>query len=90
MTRNANVNCVLTPLHVGWLDLHPDASMNFQLNRWLAYGGESWLADVRPVLANLQGFDAWRDNFVVLGERAESDGRILQAALHLWQPAARN
>ena len=55
------------PMHVGWLDLHPDASMNFQLNRWLAYGGESWLADVRPVLANLQGFDPWRDNFVVLG-----------------------
>ena len=22
-------------LHVGWLDLHPDTSMNFQLNRWL-------------------------------------------------------
>lgn len=71
------------PLHVGWLDLHPDASMNFQLNRWLAYGGESWLADVRPVLSNLQGFDVWRDNFVVLGERAESGGRMLDAALHL-------
>ena len=74
---------ISAPLHVGWLDLHPDASMNFQLNRWLAYGGEGWLADVRPVLANLQGFDAWRDNFVVLGERAESDGRMLDAALHL-------
>ncbi|MEO6746240.1 MAG: hypothetical protein ABIN08_17310, partial [Caldimonas sp.] len=71
------------PLHVGWLDLHPDASMNFQLNRWLAYGGESWLADVRPVLANLLVFGPWRDIFLLLGERAESDGRRLDAALHL-------
>ena len=64
------------PLHVGWLELHPDTSLNFQLNRWFAYGGESWLADVRPALPSLPGFDAWRDNFVVLGERAESDGRM--------------
>ena len=27
-------------LRVGWLDLHPGTSLNFQLNRWLAYGGE--------------------------------------------------
>lgn len=71
------------PLHVGWLDLHPDASLNFQLNRWLAYGGERWLADVRPVLANLRGYDAWRDTFMAIGERAEADGRSLDAALHL-------
>ena len=70
-------------LHVGWLDLHPDTSLNFQLNRWLAYGGERWLDDVRPVLANLRGYDAWRDTFVLLGERAEGEGRLLHAALHL-------
>jgi len=70
-------------LHVGWLDLHPDKSLNFQLNRWLAYGGERWLADVRPVLSNLRGYDAWRDTFVLLSERAEGDGRMLDAALHL-------
>ena len=74
---------VSAPLHVGWLDLHPDASLNFQLNRWLAYGGERWLADVRPVLARLRGYDAWRDTFIALGDRAEADGRSLDAALHL-------
>jgi hypothetical protein len=26
-------------LHVGWYELHPDVSLNFQLNRWAAYGG---------------------------------------------------
>ncbi len=71
------------PLHVGWLNLHPDASLNFQLNRWLAYGGESWLADVQPALEGLTGYDAWREAFLTLGERALSRGRPLDAALHL-------
>ena len=71
------------PLHVGWLELHPDARLNFQLNRWLAYGGERWLADVRPVLANLREYDAWRDTFIALGDSAEVEGRLLDAALHL-------
>lgn len=69
-------------LHVGWYDLHPDVSLNFQLNRWAAYGGPRWLDDVRPALARLGDYDGWRDTFVELGDRAESDGRTLDAALH--------
>jgi pimeloyl-ACP methyl ester carboxylesterase len=70
-------------LHVGWRELHPDVSLNFQLNRWAAYGGERWLADVRPVLPRLTSYPAWKDSFVTLGERATSEGRVLDAALHL-------
>jgi alpha-beta hydrolase superfamily lysophospholipase len=71
------------PLHVGWYELLPDVSLNFQLNRWAAYGGEPWLADVRPILPRLEeGYDAWRDTFVTLGERAQAEGRGLDAALH--------
>ena len=69
-------------LHVGWLDLHPDTSMNFQLNRWLAYGGEAWLRDVEPILLRLVGYDMWRDEFVRLGEAAEREGRRYIAGLH--------
>jgi alpha-beta hydrolase superfamily lysophospholipase len=69
-------------LHVGWYELHPDVSLNFQLNRWAAYGGERWLADVRPVLPVLTSYDAWRDTFVSLAERALERGRRLDAALH--------
>ena len=58
-------------LHVGWLDLHPDTSMNFQLNRWLAYGVEAWLRDVEPILPHLVGYSVWQDEFVRLGEAAE-------------------
>jgi alpha-beta hydrolase superfamily lysophospholipase len=70
------------PLHVGWLSLHPDTSMNFQLNRWLAYGGDAWLRDVEPILPRLVGYDVWRDQFVRLGEAAEREGRFYIAGLH--------
>jgi len=69
-------------LHVGWYELHPDVSLNFQLNRWAATGGPAWVADVRPVLGSLRGLDVWRDKFVRLGEVALAEGRLLHAALH--------
>lgn len=70
-------------MHVGWRTLHSDVSLNFQLNRWLAYGGEQWLDDVTPILPSLTNYDAWRDGFLALADRAEADGRTLHAALHL-------
>jgi alpha-beta hydrolase superfamily lysophospholipase len=69
-------------LHVGWYELHPDVSLNFQLNRWAAYGGPRWVADVRPMIGAVTDYDSWRDTFVMLGERAASEGRMLDAALH--------
>ena len=70
------------PLYVGWYDLLPDVSLNFQLNRWACYGGPDWLADVRPVLGSLNTYDSWRDTFVQLGETAFVKGRKLHASLH--------
>ena len=69
-------------LYVGWYDLHPDVSLNFQLNRWAATGGPEWLADVRPQLGSLRDYDSWRNTFIGLGEAAFVKGRILHAALH--------
>jgi len=69
-------------LYVGWYDLHPDVSLNFQLNRWAATGGPEWIADVRPQLGSLRDYDSWRNTFVRLGEAAFVQGRILHAALH--------
>jgi pimeloyl-ACP methyl ester carboxylesterase len=69
-------------LYIGWYDLHPDVSLNFQLNRWASIGGPEWLADVRPVLPSLTSYDAWINSFVALGETAVSQGRTLHAALH--------
>src|SRR5215467_12239235 len=69
-------------LHVGWYELHPDVSLNFQLNRWAATGGPEWIADVRPELGSLRDYESWRNTFVRLGETAAAQGRILHAALH--------
>ena len=69
-------------LHVGWYELHPDVSLNFQLNRWAATGGPEWVADVRPELGSLRDNEWWRNTFVRLGETAAAQGRILHAALH--------
>jgi alpha-beta hydrolase superfamily lysophospholipase len=70
-------------LFVGWHELLTDVSLNFQLNRWAAYGGPAWLDEVRPILPQLRDYDSWRDTFVDLGERATSQGHPLFAALHL-------
>jgi hypothetical protein len=69
-------------LYVGWYELHPDVSLNFQLNRWAATGGPDWIADVRPELPSLHDYDSWRDTFIRLSENAAAQGRILHAALH--------
>src|SRR5215470_17879482 len=68
--------------YVGWYELHPDVSLNFQLNRWAATGGPEWIADVRPERASLRDYDSWRNTFVRLGETATAQGRTLHAALH--------
>jgi len=78
----AHASGQLSHLHVGWHELLDDVSLNFQLNRWAAYGGPRWLDDVRPVLGSLVDYDHWRDTFVRLGEHAASEGRTLDAALH--------
>ena len=72
----------MTRIHQGWRELHPDVSLNFQLNRWATYGGEEWLRDVEPVLPRLVDYDVWRDEFFRLGEAAEREGRRYIAGLH--------
>lgn len=73
----------MTTLYVGWRDdLHPDASLNFQLNRWTNYGGPRWYEDVRPLVPKLTSYDAWKEIFLDLGEKALASGRPFHAALH--------
>jgi len=69
-------------LFVGWHRVHPNRHLNFQLNRWIAFGGPRWLDDVRPHLAHLTNYGAWTTIFTSLGEEAEAQGRTYHAALH--------
>ena len=70
-------------LHVGTHGLLADRSLAFQLDRWIAYGGDSMLVDIRSVLDRLVTLDGWRSAFLELHDRALAAHRRLDAALHL-------
>jgi pimeloyl-ACP methyl ester carboxylesterase len=69
--------------HVGYNDnLHPEPSINFQLNRWISYLGTSALADMQEIAPHLSDFSSYCREFLALAERALSEGRNLHAAYY--------
>jgi hypothetical protein len=71
---------------VGYLELHPDFAVNFQLNRWigyLSYRGIDALPEIETVLPRLTDFAAYKREFLALADRALSDGGALRAAYYL-------
>ncbi|MCV7093042.1 alpha/beta fold hydrolase [Mycobacterium interjectum] len=66
---------------VGYYDLHPDVTLNFQLNRFWNWVGEpQMLADLRRVAPGLTTYDEWIRQLLDLGERALEQGRMLAGA----------
>lgn len=70
-------------LHVGTYRLHQDASMNFQLNRWIAWTGGDALADIRRIAPKLTDYATNRRLFLQLAESALIDGDLRRAAFHV-------
>jgi pimeloyl-ACP methyl ester carboxylesterase len=69
--------------HLGYHDhLHPEPSINFQLNRWISYLGPSALADMQEIAPHLSDFPSYCREFLALAERALSEGRNLHAAYY--------
>ncbi len=66
--------------HTGLCDLNPDASLNFQLNRWLAYRADTLLPDLRRVAPRLSNYKDWISAFLDLADSALAQGRKLDAA----------
>jgi len=60
--------------------LHPDVSLNFQLNRWLAWMTPQALPDVEEVAAAARGYPEWTSGFLALGDRLLAQDRRLDAA----------
>lgn len=79
--------------HVGYYDqLHPVPAVNFQLNRWINYLGESALEELQAVAPRLTDFPSYRREFLALAEKALAEGRKLHAAYYfrsaeffMWQ-----
>lgn len=71
---------------VGYLELHPDFSVNFQLNRWLgylSYLGVDALPEIEEVVPRLTDFAAYTREFLRLGQRALAEGSLYKAAYWL-------
>jgi len=66
---------------VGYHHLHPDLTLNFQLNRFWNWVGESQMLDeLRRVAPGLTTYDEWIRQLLALGGRALEEGRMLAGA----------
>ena len=72
---------------IGYHDLHPDVSMNFQMNRWFGWVGEpEMLEEMRMAAPRIATYADWKREFVALAERASLQGHILRAGCY-WRSA---
>lgn len=67
---------------VGYHSLHPLPAVNFQLNRWISYLGESGLEDMRSIAPRLTDFSKYKEEFLKLAKQAYEKGRIMNAAYY--------
>jgi hypothetical protein len=68
---------------VGFHHLHPDVSMNFQMNRWFSWVGEpGMLAEMRDAAARITNYGDWKREFLALAEKANADGHVLRAGFY--------
>ena len=69
--------------HTGYDDhLHPEPSINFQMNRWINYLGKSALEELQGITPRLLDFSSYRREFLALAEKALSEERNLHAAYY--------
>ena len=72
---------------VGYHSLHPDASMNFQMNRWFGWVGEpDMLDEMRTAAPRMVTYADWKREFLALAERASQQGHLLRAGFY-WRSA---
>jgi pimeloyl-ACP methyl ester carboxylesterase len=72
---------------VGYHDLHPNISINFQLNRFYGWAGDdSMLTEMREAAAGMSGVDdypTFTKTFLDLGDKAVARHEILKGAYYL-------
>ena len=72
---------------IGYHRLHPDTSMNFQMNRWFGWVGEPGMLDeMRTAADRIASYADWTREFLALAERASQRGHVLRAAFY-WRSA---
>ena len=72
---------------IGYYSLHPDVSMNFQMNRWYGCVGEpGMLEEMRTVAPRIATYADWKREFVALAESASKNGHLLRSGFY-WRSA---
>src|SRR5271170_4185285 len=69
---------------VGYYELHPDISINFQLNRFYGWvGDDSMLTEMREATAGVDDYPTFTKTFLDLGDRALARHETLKGAYYL-------
>lgn len=72
---------------IGYHNLHPDVSMNFQMNRWHSWVGEpEMLEEMRVAAPRIANYADWKREFVALAESASERGHVLRSGFY-WRSA---
>ncbi len=72
---------------IGYHSLHPNISMNFQMNCWFGWVGEpDMLEEMRIATPRIATYADWKREFVALAERASLQGRVLKSGFY-WRSA---
>ena len=77
--------CGMTPivLPIGFNQLHPDVSINFQMNRWFSWVGEAEMLDeMRRAAPRIASYADWKREFLALAETALAEGQTLRAGFY--------
>lgn len=75
---------VTFPFPVGYHQIHPDVSLNFQMNRFYNWVGDPRMLDaMRAVAPRIADYPDFTREFLALGDHALAAGQDLQGAFYL-------
>ena len=74
---------IISRFPVGYYPLHPNALVNYQMNRfWGWVGEEQMLAELRAAAPRIAGYPDWVREMLELSDKALANGRRLPAAYY--------
>jgi hypothetical protein len=84
MKDQVTSECSSISFPVGYHDLHPDISINFQLNRFYGWvGDESMLTEMREAAASVRECPTFTKTFLDLADKALTRRETLKGAYYL-------
>jgi alpha-beta hydrolase superfamily lysophospholipase len=84
MTENTTLENRLASFPIGYYELHPDVSVNYQMNRFYNWVGDTtMLTEMREAAVRVQDYPTFAQIFLDLGEKFLAQGQTLKGAYYL-------